>query len=416
MIQTKTLPNGARIVHEHMPHVRSAAVGFWVGHGSRHEPAGMGGVSHAIEHMVFKGTQTRTAAELAAEIDAIGGRVNAYTTKESTCFYAHALDSHLPSAIDFLSDIFFHPRFDEEDWELERGVIVEEIAMYEDQPEDLVYQNLFASVFNGLPLGGTVLGTPETLHGMTAKKMLAYKNRHYRPCDIVVSLAGHYAPSDLETVQRILEALTPSECPPLNPCHYTPAFHLCEKAIEQNHLCLGFPGLPRDRGTQYTDSVLTSILGAGMSSRLFQKVREENGLCYSVYSYGAKHRDTGVAGVYLALGRETEKQALELTREVVGAFVKEGPTDVELTRSREQLKANTLMGIESTVQRSSSLGDAVLFYGDTLEPDEIIARIDGVTRESVMELAARIYDFSKISLSVVGKPEDESVYRELLCP
>ncbi|MDR0324771.1 MAG: insulinase family protein [Oscillospiraceae bacterium] len=416
MIETKTLPNGARIVHEYMPHVRSAAVGFWVGHGSRHEPAGMGGASHAIEHMVFKGTQTRSAAELAAEIDAIGGRVNAYTTKESTCFYAHALDSHLPSAIDFLSDIFFNPRFDQEDWELERGVIVEEIAMYEDQPEDLVYQNLFASVYKDLPLGGTVLGTPETLAGMTSRQMLDYKNLHYRPCDIVVSLAGHYAPSDLEAIERILGTMAPSDCPPLTPCHYTPAFCLCEKAIEQNHLCLGFPGLPRGRELHYTDSVLTSILGAGMSSRLFQTVREENGLCYSVYSYGAKHRGTGVAGVYLALGRETEKQALELTRKVVETFVKEGPTDVELTRSREQLKANTLMAIESTVQRSSALGDATLFYGNTLEPDEIIKRIDAVTREGVMELAARIYDFSKVSLSVVGKPEDESVYRGLLCP
>ncbi|MDR0293254.1 MAG: insulinase family protein [Oscillospiraceae bacterium] len=414
MIEMKTLPNGARLVYERMEHVRSAAVGFWVGHGSRHEPAGMGGVSHAIEHMVFKGTRSRTASELAAEIDAIGGQVNAYTTKENTCFYAHALDSHLPAAIGLLSDIFFNPRFDEGDWETERGVIVEEIAMYEDQPEDLVYQNLFASVYENQPLGGTVLGTPETLASMTAGAMLAYKDENYRPCDVIVSLAGHFSDGDLSRLEELLSAMPPSERPELVPCRYTPAFRLCEKAIEQNHLCLGFPGLKRDREFHYTDNVLTSILGAGMSSRLFQTVREENGLCYSVYSYGAKHRDTGVAGVYLALGRETEKQALELTREVVETFVKEGPTETELTRAREQLKANTLMAIESTVRRSSSLGDAVLFWGCTLEPDEIIARIDAVTREKVLELAARVFDFSQVSLSVVGKPEDEAVYRSLL--
>ncbi len=414
MIQVKTLPNGARIVHEYMEHVRSAAVGFWVGHGSRHEPEGMGGASHAIEHMVFKGTETRSSAEVAAEMDAIGGQVNAFTTKESTCFYAHSLDSHLPTAISLLSDIFFHPRFDKEDWELERGVIIEEIAMYEDQPEDLVYQNLFASVYENLPLGATVLGTRQSLEGMDAAGLLAYKIKNYRPCDIVVSLAGHYAPSDLAQLKGLLSAIEASECPPVTPCSYKPAFRLCEKSIEQNHLCLGFPGLPISREHMYAYRVLSSILGAGMSSRLFQTVREENGLCYSVYSYTAGHRDTGVAGVYLALGRDTETQALELTRKVVETFVKEGPTEQELTRAREQQKANILMATESTVHRSNSLGESTLMLGSALEPDEIIARIDAVTRDAVTEIARRVFDFGQVSLSVVGKPRDEAVYRELL--
>lgn len=414
MIELKTLPNGARIVHEYMDHVRSAAVGFWVGHGSRFEPAGMGGASHAIEHMVFKGTQTRTAAELAAEMDAIGGQVNAYTTKESTCFYAHALDSHLPVAIDLLSDIFFNARFDQEDWEMERGVIVEEIAMYEDQPDDLVYNNLFSSVYSKLPLGNTVLGTPESLASMTAKDLLDYKNQNYRPCDVLISLAGHYNPSDLARVEELLLAMTPSEPQAMVPCVYTPAYSICEKSIEQNHIVLGFPGLPLDRKHVYAYNVLTSILGAGMSSRLYQTVREENGLCYSVYSYTAGHRDTGVAGVYLALGRETEKQAIELSRAVIERFVKEGPTDIEMTRAREQFKANALMALESTVSRSNSLGNGVLFYGDVVEPDEIIKRIDAVSQEAVMDIASRVYDFSRASLAVVGKPENESVYRDLL--
>jgi len=414
MIQIKTLPNGARIVHEHMPHVRSGAVGFWVGHGSRHEPSGFGGASHAIEHMVFKGTQSRTAAELAAQMDAIGGQINAYTTKESTCFYAHALDSHIPEAIDLLGDIFFNARFDAADWELERGVIVEEIAMYEDQPDDLVFQNLFASVYPNQTLGETVLGTQESLAAMTAASLRDYKHTHYRPCDILVTLTGRYADRDLTQIEQLLLAMNPSEPVPMLPCSYVPGFTLCEKPIEQNHLCLGFPGLPMVREHIYAYQVLSSILGAGMSSRLYQTVREENGLCYSVYSYTAAHRDTGVAGVYLALGRETERQALELTRNVITRFVADGPTEPELIRAKEQIKANTIMALESTVQRSGALGNSVLFYGDALEPDDVIARVDAVTKDAVMAIAAQVYDFAQVSLSVVGQPDDEAVYRGLL--
>ena len=414
MIETKTLPSGVRVVYEPMDSVRSAAVGFWMGHGSRYEPPHLGGISHAIEHMVFKGTKSRTAAELAAGIDAIGGRVNAYTTKESTCFYAHALDSHLPAAIDLLSDLFFNPLFEEDAWEMERGVIIEEIAMYEDQPDDLVYKNLFASVFKDQPLGETVLGTPETLSSMTAKNLLDYKNLHYRPCDVIVSLAGHYAPSDLDKIERLLSPMTPSQRPPAVPCSYQPAFSLCEKDIEQNNICLGFPGLPLNRERIFSYNILTCILGAGMSSRLFQTVREEHGLCYSVYAFQVQHIGAGITGVYLGLGRETERQALELTRGVIETFLKEGPTDVELSRAREQNKANILMGLESTVTRATSIGNATLYYGQAMEPDELSARFDAVTREDVMTLAAGMYDFSKASLSVVGKPEDEAVYRELL--
>jgi predicted Zn-dependent peptidase len=416
MIQIKTLPNGARIVHEYMDQVRSAAVVFWVGHGSRHEPAGMSGVSHAIEHMLFKGTETRTAAEIAAAMDAIGGQVNAYTTKESTCYYARALDSHLPAAIDILGDMFFNARFDEEAWETERGVIVEEIAMCEDHPDDLVYQHLFASVYKDLPLGRAIIGTNETLADMTAEKLKAYKCKNYRPCDVLVSVAGHYAPSDLERIEELLSAMSPAECPPLEACSYTPAFHLCEKQIEQNHIVLGFPGLPMGREHQYASCVMSSVLGAGMSSRLFQKVREEHGLCYSVYSYTTTHRDTGVAGVYTALGSETEQKALELIREVVELYVKEGPTESELTRAREQLKANDIMNEESTMHRAIRIAYQTFFFGNALEIDETIKRVNAVTREHVMELSARIFDFDKISLSVVGKPEDEAVYRGLICP
>jgi predicted Zn-dependent peptidase len=414
MIQTKALTNGARIVHEQIPHARSAAVVFWVAHGSRHEPLELGGAAHAIEHMLFKGTATRTAAELAAEIDAIGGQVNAYTTKESTCYYARALESHLSAAIDLLGDLFFNPRFDADAWELERGVIIEEIAMCEDQPDDLVYQNLYASVYKDLPLGAPIIGTQETLAGMTADKLRDYKNTNYRPCDIIVSMAGNFGAAHLEQIEEMLTTLKPAECPQMKPCFYTPAFHLREKEIEQNHLVIGFPGLSVNRNYAY--SVMSSILGSGMSSRLFQKIREEHGLCYSIYSSQASHRDTGVAVIYTALGQETEKKALELIREVVELYVKEGPSETELTRAREQYKANTVMTEESAVSRAIGIGHSALFFGDVLETDEVIRRIDAVTRDDVLEISEQIFDFSKLSLAVVGTPCGETVYRELLCP
>jgi predicted Zn-dependent peptidase len=286
--------------------------------------------------------------------------------------------------------------------------------MCEDQPDDLVYQNLYSSVYEGLTLGAPIIGTQETLAGMTARKLHDYKNLNYRPCDILVSVAGRFNPPDLEQIEKILSSLPAAECPPMSPCFYTPAFHLREKDIEQNHLVLGFPGLPVNRNYAY--GVMSSILGAGMSSRLFQKIREEHGLCYSIYASQASHRDTGVAVIYAALGQDTEKKALELIREVVELYVREGPSDTELTRAREQFKANTVMTEESAVSRSIGIGHAALFFGDVLETDEVIRRIDAVTRDDVTEVARNIFDFSKLSFSAVGTPAGESVYRELLCP
>jgi predicted Zn-dependent peptidase len=212
----------------------------------------------------------------------------------------------------------------------------------------------------------------------------------------------------------MLSAIPSSECPPLVSCEYAPAFNFCEKQIEQNHIVLGFPGLHINRDYQFAYTVMSSILGAGMSSRLYQNVREENGRCYSIYSFTTSHRDTGVAGIYTALGPDTEKKALELIREVVELYIKEGPTETELSRAREQLKANVIMSEESTMYRSLGIGQSVLNFGDALEMDEVIKRIDAVTRDAVLEIAARVTDFNRISLSVVGRPGDETGYRELL--
>ena len=413
MYEKQILRNGVRLLCEAMPSVRSAAVGLWMGSGSRHEPADLSGVSHALEHMVFKGTRTRSAARLAEEMDAIGGQVNAFTTKELTAFYARALDSHLDTAIDLLGDIFFQPRLAQEDWQTERGVILEEIGMYEDSPEDLVGEELFGAVYSASPLGRPILGKPETLKGITAERMASYMAERYCPQNLVVSLAGRYTDSDRAHLVALLEAMPARSAPDAEPGHYQPAVTTKQKPIEQNHLCLGFPALPAGHPERYALQVLNGILGAGMSSRLFQTVREQKGLCYAIYSFTAAHADTGVLGVYTALGKETEAQALELTLNVIRELTEKGPAEAELDRVREQIKANVMMGLESTSARMHHLGQMELLTGRASTPDEIIEAYDEVTVEKVWDLARRVFDLKQISLSAVGDVEDTDYSKQL---
>lgn len=413
MYEKQTLRNGVRLLCEAMPSVRSAAVGFWMGSGSRHEPAELSGISHALEHMVFKGTRTRTAARLAEEMDAIGGQVNAFTTKELTAFYARALDSHLDTAIELLGDIFFHPRLTQEDWQTERGVILEEIGMYEDSPEDLVGEELFGAVYSASPLGRPILGRPDSLGSLTAERMAAYMGERYCPQSLVVSLAGRYTDKDMAQLVSLLEAMPARTAPAPEPGEYKPAVTKKQKPIEQNHLCLGFPALPAGHPDRYALQVLNGILGSGMSSRLFQKVREQNGLCYSIYSFTAAHADTGVLGVYTALGKDTEAQALELTLEVIRELTERGPATAELDRVREQIKANVLMGLESTSARMHHLGQMELLTGRASTPDEIIEAYDSVTTDKVWDMSKRVFDMDRISLSAVGNVEGTD-YSKLL--
>ena len=411
---THILPNGARIVLEHVPAVRSASLGIWVGSGSRHERKDQNGAAHFIEHMVFKGTQRRSARELAQEMDAIGGQVNAYTTKESTCFYARCLDEHLDRAMDLLCDMVFCSQFREEDVQTERGVILEEIGMYEDNPEDLCAERLMAAVYKGSPLSRPILGRKATLEKMTGAWLKDYMASHYLPGDMVVALAGSFPELIVEELKARLLALPAGKLPPVPAAVYTPAVTLKKKAIEQNHLTLAFPGIPFADPRRFQMQLLSSILGGGMSSRLFQQVREQKGLCYSIYSYGTCHDDTGYFGVYTALGKETEGQALDTILAVIRDFADHGVTQAELDRAREQSKANVLMGLESTQAHMSSLGRGELLMGEVLSPDEIIAAYDAVTREDVRTLARELFRFENASLSAVGRVGSAEGYQALL--
>ena len=412
--EKKTLPNGVRILTEHVPGVRSASLGIWVGTGSRHESAAENGAAHFIEHMLFKGTGRRTAGELAEEMDAVGGQINAFTTKECTCFYARVLDTHLPQASDILCDMFFHSRFDDGDVDTERGVILEEIGMYEDNPEDLCAERLAGVVFKGSPLARPILGKKATLDQMDGAWLKAYQQAHYAPHAIVVTLAGQFTEKDVDDLAARFGALEPRPQEKRKPAAYRTGIVVKKKAIEQNHLTLAFPGLSFSDPRRFTLQLLSSILGGGMSSRLWQQVREKRGLCYSIYSYGAGHADTGLYAVYTALGRETEAEAIRTIVDTVKAFRDGGVTREELDRAREQSKANVLMGLESTQARMAHLGRSELTMGEVLTPDQIIAAYDAVTADDVRALAEEMFDFSRASLSAVGRVRTADEYRELL--
>ena len=411
MVEQITLQNGVRILTEPMAGVRSASLGIWVGAGSRHESAAENGAAHFIEHMVFKGTETRTAAQIAQEMDAIGGQVNAFTTKESTCFYVRALDTHLAQAADILCDMLFHSAFRQEDVETERGVILEEIGMYADNPEDLCSERLAAAVYKGSSLARPILGKPATLKAMTGDSLRAWRDTHYRPDQVVVALAGSFSPSVVEDLKARFGAMKPVPSRKHKAAAFQSAFTLKKKAIEQNHLTLAFPGFPYGHEKRFALQLLSFVLGGGMSSRLWQEVREKRGLCYSVYSYGAGHGDTGLFGIYTALGRETEAQALNAIKTVVTGLVQDGVTEEELSRAREQSKASVLMGLESTQSHMSHMGRSALLTGTVLTPDEIIASYDSVNCEDVLALARAIFDPQKMALSAVGRVETEEYYR-----
>ena len=414
MYQELTLSNGARILLERVAGARSAALGFFVGAGSRHESAVENGAAHFIEHMLFKGTARRSAAQLARDMDAIGGQVNAYTTKEHTCFYARSLDRHLDQALDILSDMLFHSRFAQKDVEMERSVILEEIGMYEDAPDDLVSERLAAAVYKGSPLARPILGTQSTLAPMTGAWLDQWRREHYRPGVLVAALAGSFTDSQVDKLKDCLSALEPGVAPVQKPAAYRPAVTARKKAIEQNHLILAFPSPtyldPRRRQLQ----LLNALLGGGCSSRLFKEVREKRGLCYTVYSYVADHQDTGLLGIYTAVGKEQERQALDTVRDVVERLLQEGPSQEELDRARDQAKANLLMGAESIQARMSHLGASALLYGRVQETEEIISLYDSATRAQLRDLAREIFHWDLASLSAVGRVEAGDQYRRWL--
>lgn len=414
MYVKRVLPNGVRLISEKLDAVRTASIGIWVGNGSRYEPAALGGISHFIEHMIFKGTEKRSAEHIAIAMDALGGQSNAFTDKECTCYYMKVLDNRLKTGISILADMFMHSRFAQEDIDLERGVVLEEIDMYEDSPEDVAIDKLFEQCYAGSALGRPILGTAETLQAINSEAMHDYMRRYYRPADTVIAVSGHFTEDDLDYIAELFSHMQGEGRNQLTPAAYQPGLLLREKDIEQNHLCLSFPGVSLLSEERYAMNLLSAILGGGMSSRLFQRVREQNGLCYSIYSFTTPHLDTGLFSIYTGLGAETEHKALELIAHELRRFCADGPSADELSRCREQVKTNLLMGLENTGTRMMTIGRSELLRGQVLAVEQVLAAYDRVTEQDVLDLARRVLDFGQASLAVVGQPDREQTYRDLL--
>ncbi|NLV86367.1 MAG: insulinase family protein [Clostridiales bacterium] len=407
------LPNGVRIVYEKMPYVRSAAIGIFVGVGSRYEPASENGSAHFIEHMLFKSSSKHSAQELAFIMDGIGGQINAYTTRETTCFYARVLDSHLITAIDLLGEMFFDCAFDEEETESERGVIYEEIGMYEDAPDDSCYERLMTGCFKG-SLGRPVLGKPKTLANMTGESLKAYKDLHYTAGNIVISLAGNITDEHLKHIEKLFSPMAKTKRSKPRRAEYSSHVSVRRKKTEQNQFCLAFPSNHISSDERFTMNLLSTILGGGVSSRLFQNIRERHGLCYSIYSFQSGFSDTGILALATGVSKETEMKTLSLIRDELSHFSEDGVTEEELKRAREQAKSSLVMGLESASSRMLKMGNAILSLGTCLTTDEIIARYDGVTTEDVLTLAQNRLDFKNLSLSALGKTEQAEDYTKAL--
>lgn len=406
----KTLKNGVRVVFEENNTIRSCSVGIWVVNGSRNEPETLNGISHFIEHMMFKGTANRTAKQIATEMDSIGGQINAFTTKECTCYYVKALDIHLDKAVDILSDMFLNSKFDDKDIDLERLVIEEEIAMYEDQPEDVVIEKLFEGIHSQSSLGFPVLGTIDTLKNINHDTISKFVSEKYIAENVLISICGSYIQEIFEKISDIFSLIPSGNIKSLEPATYTQTKLLKQKDIEQNHICMSFEGISITDKRRYALQILNGILGSGMSSRLFQKVREENGLCYSISSFNSANIDTGIYSIYVALSKNTEKKAIDLIFEVLEDLLKNGVTQDEFLRQREQIKVNILMGLESNSSKMHFLARSLIFHGEILSTDEIIARYDSVNIEDVISVASDLIKFDEISLCVVGDVSNKDNY------
>jgi predicted Zn-dependent peptidase len=390
---------------ENIPTVRSAAIGVWIKTGSRNETPELNGVSHFLEHMFFKGTTKRNAREIAESFDSIGGQVNAFTSKEYTCYYAKVMDNHASYALEILADMFFNSTFDGEELKKEKNVVYEEIKMYEDTPDDIVHDLLSKAVYENHPLGYPILGTENTLETFNSDTLKKYVHDMYTPDKVVVSIAGNVDEKLIKEVESYFGSYQGGE-----DRHelVKPSFHenriTRKKDTEQAHLCLGYNGLEIGNDKTYSLITLNNILGGSMSSRLFQDVREQRGLAYSVYSYHSSYQDSGMVTVYGGTGTNQLDSLYETIQETLDTLKRDGITEKELRNSKEQLKGSLMLSLESTNSRMSRNGKNELMLGEHRSLDDIIIKIDEVTEDTVNELANQI--FTEHSLSLVSPLEN----------
>jgi predicted Zn-dependent peptidase len=402
-ITIETLPSGLRLVTEAMPEVHSVAVGFWVGSGSRDEPARIAGASHFLEHLLFKGTPTRSASAIAEALDEVGGDCNAYTTKEYTAFYVRLLDEHLPLGLDILSDIMWQPALAPTDLEAERTVILDEILMHADEPADLVVERCFAELFGGHPLGRDALGTAESIAAVAAADVRGFFEEHYRPENMVVSVAGNVRHDEVAEAIEARFAGRPGGRPPVReaPGPAGDPLVVLHRPTEQVHLTLGIRCASRFDEDRYAFSVLNHVLGGGMSSRLFQKVREQRGLAYSIGSERLAFADSGSLCVMAGTAPDNAEEVLAIVGQELAELADTGVSERELAIARGYLRAEALLSGEDSGARMTRIGASLLLHGEVLRTEEIIARIGAVTLDDVHRAARRLAGEPR-TLAVVG--------------
>jgi predicted Zn-dependent peptidase len=413
------LPGGLRVITESLPAVRSAAFGIWAGVGSRDETGGHIGATHYLEHLLFKGTRRRTALDISAAMDAVGGELNAFTAKEYTCYYARVLDADLPLAIDVLSDMVTGSLLEPKEVDAERGVILEEIAMNDDDPTDTVHEAFASQLFGDTPLGRPILGSVDSINAITRDEIAAHYAAKYTPDHLVVAAAGRVDHDEVvELTRAAFEPVLTGDAAPVKPrlAGDGPSWgepgtgvRLVSRTIEQANLVLGCEGLARTDERKYALGVLNAALGGGMSSRLFQEVREKRGLAYSVYSFSSQHADTGIWGVYVGCLPAKADEVLSICRDEIAKVIDGGLTDAELERGKGQLRGSIVLGLEDPSSRMSRLGKAELVYPNLEPVDEILAAIEAVSHDEIRAIAADVLARPK-ALAVVGPFDDPGAF------
>lgn len=412
MYKKYTLDNGLRVVTEHIPFVKSISIGVWIEAGSKNENSYNNGISHFIEHMLFKGTATKTAKDIADIIDGVGGQINAFTGKECTCYYVKVLDSHFQMAIDLLSDMLFNSKLDPVEIDKERSVIVEEISMYEDSPEDLVHDLLTQTLFKNNTIGMPILGTRETLGNIDDKLLREYMKEFYIPQNAVISVAGNFNEELLlKTIEKSFSHWKGEGKKKADSSHIIYNYDRVHrvKDVEQAHLCMAFKGVAMDAGSLYPLMVVNNILGGSMSSRLFQSIREEKGLVYSIYSYPSIYKDGGLLTIYGGMNPQQLEEVALLIEEELKELRKNGLSKEELFKAKEQLKGNYILGLESTSSRMTSIGKSELLLGRIHSPKEVIDKIDAIKITEISKVIEEVINLDQLTVATLSKQEQGDI-------
>ncbi|BCN31456.1 M16 family metallopeptidase [Anaeromicropila herbilytica] len=413
MVNIKKLSNGITVVLEEMSYLRSTAFGVWVKVGSANEDKSNNGISHMIEHMLFKGTKSRTAKQIADDMARIGGNINAFTSKECTSYYATTLDSHLPIAIDIISDMLLNSTISEKELTKEKGVIIEEIDMYDDSPEDLAHEMLQKNVWREHPLGYLISGDKETVRSITREQILDFIDKYYVASNIVISIAGNY---NEEEVLQLLENSFGS-IPVGEPSKrvsipvYNRSLYSKNKDIEQIHLNIAYDSIDYNSEDKYALAIVNSILGGSINSRLFQNIRENHGLTYSIYSYGSSYKDAGLFHIYAAMNPTQTEVVFDKIFEVIEEMKREGVTEEELAQTKEQIKTELIISSESTKSRMNGNGKSMMNRGRVILLDETIERVNAVTRDDIIRYLNQYYNSNMCSISLVGNLDEINLER-----